>query len=908
MLWSNNPESGVICYGQGDGTIAGCQPNGYDADGDLIYKTDARAIVTRYGYDSLNHLTTKSYSAALQGGASAAAIAAATPPSTYVYGSSSTSVPNGVGRLISEFTGSQNAPITQRAVAYDTMGRIQQDTQCVTVAGCTAAPYAFSYQYDAAGNPYTSTTGVTNLGAIPGAPAGINLTYAYDGVGRLTTLTSNWDDATHPAQIFAPTGSIPQYVPAGLAAALLGVSSTSQQPSFGIARNYDNRMRLLGETDEGYGTGAPASAWINFDAGDEGALPGSHVHCPIVTGCQLIPDTGTITITLTSGTETFNASVDYQGESASDLASELAQALTGYDANNNPPMVNATTSNGTLTMTSLVNGAAGQYAVNVTFTNQSTPLADDYDNTESGSMTLGFDGMLGANTVYSYGLTYNANSNVAAVTDSVMGTWNYYYDSLNRLTAAQASANAQTGFAPYGGALLGWGYDSFGNYLGETLSGSTSFAMPQVNYTYAGHSYQNGALSGAMNNRIDGANYDAAGNVITDIAGNSYTYDAENRVLTAAGVSYMYDAEGNRVGKLSGAGLTEQYLLGLGGEQVAELDGSGNWQRTHVYGAGKELAKYDPNGVHFDFTDWLGTRRMQGGGATGSLEETCRSLPYGDSLQCFGPNGQPNSDLSGHHFTGKERDAESGLDYFGARYLSSNMGRFMSPDWAVKAEPVPYAKLDNPQSLNLYGYVENNPLSRFDADGHAIHFAFSDETLMMAGAAAQQQDYDKAQPAEPAPTGQSYIDTLYNNMMSRGTIGGDLSALWSSGHWEGEVGAYFGVGAEAGPLKADVDIIKSVRTYGTPDGSTFNTSAGIGIRLMGVESKLEGGWKYDPVFQKWNAYGRPESTLSFGLGAHAVVGGRISYTFGNEEFHNVLGDMFLIIEHFTYWARVPAKP
>jgi hypothetical protein len=46
------------------------------------------------------------------------------------------------------------------------------------------------------------------------------------------------------------------------------------------------------------------------------------------------------------------------------------------------------------------------------------------------------------------------------------------------------------------------------------------------------------------------------------------------------------------------------------------------------------------------------------------------------------------------------------------------MGRFMSPDWSAKITPVPYAKLDNPQSLNLYAYVGNNPLSRRDLDGH----------------------------------------------------------------------------------------------------------------------------------------------------------------------------------------------
>ncbi|MGA2891194.1 MAG: RHS repeat-associated core domain-containing protein [Terracidiphilus sp.] len=69
-------------------------------------------------------------------------------------------------------------------------------------------------------------------------------------------------------------------------------------------------------------------------------------------------------------------------------------------------------------------------------------------------------------------------------------------------------------------------------------------------------------------------------------------------------------------------------------------------------------------------------------------------------------------------FTGKERDTESGNDYFEARYYSSAMGRFMSPDWSTKEEPVPYAKMDDPQSLNLYAYVGNNPLDRTDLDGH----------------------------------------------------------------------------------------------------------------------------------------------------------------------------------------------
>jgi RHS repeat-associated protein len=68
--------------------------------------------------------------------------------------------------------------------------------------------------------------------------------------------------------------------------------------------------------------------------------------------------------------------------------------------------------------------------------------------------------------------------------------------------------------------------------------------------------------------------------------------------------------------------------------------------------------------------------------------------------------------------TGKERDSESGLDMFGARYYGSSLGRFMTPDWAAKPTAVPYAYFGDPQSLNLYSYVGNNPLKRADPDGH----------------------------------------------------------------------------------------------------------------------------------------------------------------------------------------------
>jgi RHS repeat-associated protein len=61
-------------------------------------------------------------------------------------------------------------------------------------------------------------------------------------------------------------------------------------------------------------------------------------------------------------------------------------------------------------------------------------------------------------------------------------------------------------------------------------------------------------------------------------------------------------------------------------------------------------------------------------------------------------------------FTGKERDNESGLDYFGARYYGSSMGRFMSPD------PLG-GHMENPQSFNKYSYALNNPLTNTDPTG-----------------------------------------------------------------------------------------------------------------------------------------------------------------------------------------------
>jgi RHS repeat-associated protein len=139
---------------------------------------------------------------------------------------------------------------------------------------------------------------------------------------------------------------------------------------------------------------------------------------------------------------------------------------------------------------------------------------------------------------------------------------------------------------------------------------------------------------------------------------------------------------------------------------VAAVDGSGNWIRGEVYAGGRHVATYSGGAsgtTLFNFADNLGTESVRAT-VSGTVAETCTSLPFGDWLTCTG------SDSSPMHFTGKERDSESGNDYFGARYMSSQYGRFMSPDPSG-------GHFMNPQSLNRYAYVHNNPLNLIDPTG-----------------------------------------------------------------------------------------------------------------------------------------------------------------------------------------------
>jgi RHS repeat-associated protein len=208
------------------------------------------------------------------------------------------------------------------------------------------------------------------------------------------------------------------------------------------------------------------------------------------------------------------------------------------------------------------------------------------------------------------------------------------------------------------------------------------------------------------NNRMDGYSYDAAGNLLND-GTTSYTYDAENRVISATNSSngtstYVYDADGRRVREIVG-GATTDFLRDLDGNQMAAVSASGVWQRGEVYAGGRHLATYAGGTTYFNFTDHLGTERARAG-VSGTLSETCTSQPFGDGLTCSG------SDSSTMHFTRYEHDWETGNDYAEARHYGPNLGRFLSPD--------PLAgDVDDPQSLNRYAYVRNNPINLIDPSG-----------------------------------------------------------------------------------------------------------------------------------------------------------------------------------------------
>lgn len=255
LLTSTNPETGTVYYGQlvhvwhpvgSPGATFKFVP-GYDANGNLLYKTDARGITTNYSYDALNRLVSKTYTH-FDGAAST------TPASCYQYdqtpsSASNVTIANPVGRLTAEWTQSGACPssgqlpssgfLTSKLIlGYDPMGRVKGEKQC-TSSGCSS-PYSFAYDYDLAGN----VTGANNgVGSITWQPT-------YDSAGRLLSVGSltAWSGPQFSTQLF----SSPTYGPLGITGWSMGspVPGGSVSP-LTFQKTYDKRQRVASETVTG---------------------------------------------------------------------------------------------------------------------------------------------------------------------------------------------------------------------------------------------------------------------------------------------------------------------------------------------------------------------------------------------------------------------------------------------------------------------------------------------------------------------------------------------------------------------------------------------------------------------------------------------------------------------------------
>ena len=323
--------------------------------------------------------------------------------------------------------------------------------------------------------------------------------------------------------------------------------------------------------------------------------------------------------------------------------------------------------------------------------------------------------------LYTYGPANNGNIvSQTIVTPQATRIHSYTYDRASRVESVRENGVAV--------GVAGWWqryvYDAYGN---RALSGEAS-GDPNPNNLAA--RIPLGPLAQVVTsttpltalfsgNRHTAARYDTVGNVIGYVGtGGSldYLYDAENRLVCASKsgvgtctpavkpVEYVYDGYGRRVKKLVQGSAAVTYVYDLDGQLAAEVSSSS-----------------DP-GLSYVFRDHLGSTRLTTDAVGGTLRRFDYT-PFGEDLTADvngrGPEYSAVAQLDTQalltdRFTGQIRDAETGLDYFGARYMLGAQGRFTSPD----PEGIG-ADAGSPQSWNAYSYGLNNPVRFVDPLGLA---------------------------------------------------------------------------------------------------------------------------------------------------------------------------------------------
>lgn len=294
---------------------------------------------------------------------------------------------------------------------------------------------------------------------------------------------------------------------------------------------------------------------------------------------------------------------------------------------------------------------------------------------------------------YGYCSTNN-NGNVLSesITDgSTNATFSqgYIYDGVNRLelAAENATPNPSTLTATATCSQItssNWcqtyAYDAYGNRGLLSTSNDPSLGVSMLLADPASGLYSP-PFNSSNQWTAAGVTYDGSGN-LTDVVVNPSslhtTYDAENRQVTTTAtvnnattaVTYAYDGDGRRVGKTAG-GATTTYVYDAKGDLAAEYSTATN----------------PDSGTRYLTVDSLESTRLI---TTTLTTPTNRSdyLPFGQEIPTtWGSRSDYQPDPSETvKFTSKERDAETGLDYFGARYFSGAQGRWTSPDWSANPE------------------------------------------------------------------------------------------------------------------------------------------------------------------------------------------------------------------------------
>ncbi len=300
-------------------------------------------------------------------------------------------------------------------------------------------------------------------------------------------------------------------------------------------------------------------------------------------------------------------------------------------------------------------------------------------------------------SVLNLAYVYDTRRNLSQLIDYVTpaSSQSMSYDGLNRL-------------AVFNGA---WGSGSFSYYANgdrylKTVAGIST------NYYYS-----NNKVTTAVGGEPFSFLYNGAGDAVT-INGISLSYDRLHNLTSynsSLPASFGYDGDGMRVTKTYNR-KTTVYHYDKEGKIIAESDGATGAQiADYAYLNGKLLAKILPGPAGYIYhTDPAGTPVAITNPA-GTVVWRADYKPFGQEQSIIGTI--ENND----RFVGKEKDKETGLQYFGARYMKNEIGRFISPDPVGPVDPktskTNYGMLTSPQKLNVYAYALNNPFKYFDANG-----------------------------------------------------------------------------------------------------------------------------------------------------------------------------------------------